>query len=292
MTTVFRNPKNWFDRSPAVERRRAAICFTPLCFTFCAVLATSAVRAADAEGGGLSDTASQTVDVRVRAAATSAKVLRYAQRFVATHDANKDGRLQQSEWSTVKGEPALADVDGDAVITADEFALHVARFATPRHIRLLFPESPQNEDVPLLQPKSAPVEDAAQTSDVQPASSPAGNSAQASDVAAAETGEPAEAAAEPAKPTPRRRDAKFFVPASRLPAGLPSWFHTQDKDGDGQITMAEYTESLNSGTLAEFNRLDRNGDGLITAAECVQRSGGGSEKAQKERLAASLAYRM
>ena len=234
------------------------------------------------EGGSLSDTASQTVDIRVRAAATSAKVLRYAQRFVATHDANKDGRLQQSEWSTVKGEPAFADVDGDAVITADEFALHVARFATPRHIRLLFPESPQSEDVPLLQPKSAPADAAAKTGDVQPASSPAGNSAQATDVAAAETGEPAEAAAaEPAKPTPRRRDAKFFVPASRLPAGLPSWFHTQDKDGDGQITMAEYSESLNSGTLAEFNRLDRNGDGLITAAECVQRSTTGGEKSKK-----------
>lgn len=261
-------------RSLGHALRRAA-CNSLSCWI---VLAALAAQAADAEIDIASDAGLPTVDARVRAAATSAKVLRYAQRVIADHDANQDGILQQSEWSTLKGDPSSIDLNGDGTITVDEFALHVARFATPRRIRLLFPESPPTEDVPLLQPKSAPAEPAAKTDAA--AKSASGERAEGTDVAAADTSGEATA---PAKAPPRRRDTKFFVPASRLPQNLPAWFHARDKDGDGQITMAEYAESMTPATLAEFNRLDRNGDGVITAAELVQRSGNGTHKSKTSR---------
>lgn len=252
-------------------------------FSLGAAFVALTIPAAQIPASDPEDAALPTVDVRVRAAATSAKVLRYAQRVVATHDANQDGRLQHSEWSTLQGEPAVIDVDGDAEITVDEFALHVARFATPRRIRLLFPESPSTEDAPLLQPKSAPAESAAKTAAALPLPAAAGNRAEAADATSADASGAADPTAAPAPATPRRRDLKFFVPASRLPPNLPSWFHARDKDGDGQISMAEYAESMTPAALAEFNRLDRNGDGVITAAECVPRSGNGGEPAKKNR---------
>jgi len=69
---------------------------------------------------------------------------------------------------------------------------------------------------------------------------------------------------------PRRRDTRFFVPGTRLPDGLPSWFHTQDHNGDGQISMAEYSPEVTATSMASFHRYDRNGDGVVTVEECTR----------------------
>ncbi len=52
--------------------------------------------------------------------------------------------------------------------------------------------------------------------------------------------------------------------------GVPSWFRDGDKNGDGQIAMAEFSGTLSESTLAEFAKFDHNGDGLITPDECMQ----------------------
>ena len=69
---------------------------------------------------------------------------------------------------------------------------------------------------------------------------------------------------------PVRPDARFHVPASRLPPGLPAWFLERDLDGDGQLTFSEFAPRPTPELIEEFRRYDLNGDGVITAAECLR----------------------
>ncbi len=65
-----------------------------------------------------------------------------------------------------------------------------------------------------------------------------------------------------------RKSYRFLTAAERLPKGLPEWFTTNDANGDGQISMAEFATNWNDAKVEEFLRYDLNGDGIITAAEC------------------------
>jgi hypothetical protein len=60
---------------------------------------------------------------------------------------------------------------------------------------------------------------------------------------------------------------KYRSPADRLPKGLPSWFINKDKDGDGQVLMAEYATVWTDAVAAEFASRDPSGDGVITPDE-------------------------
>jgi Ca2+-binding EF-hand superfamily protein len=53
-----------------------------------------------------------------------------------------------------------------------------------------------------------------------------------------------------------------------LTKGLPPWFLTLDKDGDGQISLDEWREAGKE--PGEFRKYDLNGDGLITADEMLR----------------------
>ena len=72
-----------------------------------------------------------------------------------------------------------------------------------------------------------------------------------------------------AKPAPRK-PARFLTARERLPKGLPDWFLEKDVNGNGQITMAEFTDNWTPEKVAEFARYDLNHDGIITAAECLK----------------------
>ncbi|MFV1966638.1 MAG: hypothetical protein ACC628_14535 [Pirellulaceae bacterium] len=182
-------------------------------------------------------------------------------RVIEAHDANGDGQLQQEEWSTLNGEPAHVDTNRDGVITSDEFVRYVHLFGARRRIRLVSPEPTLEEPVPpLLQPTS---------------SGPEGNAARKKETPDEVTGDSPQARdgslVQPrTRQVKRRRDSKFFVPEDRLPSGLPTWFHTQDRDGDGQITMAEYSPEVTAATVAIFRRYDTNGDGVITSGEYLE----------------------
>jgi len=80
------------------------------------------------------------------------------------------------------------------------------------------------------------------------------------------------------KPAPRK-PGRFKTARERLPTGLPDWFLEKDGNGDGQVTMAEFTDNWTPEKLAEFARYDLNHDGIITAAEClkVEKAKGGSK---------------
>jgi hypothetical protein len=65
------------------------------------------------------------------------------------------------------------------------------------------------------------------------------------------------------KPKPYR----FRSPKERLPEGLPGFF-SRDANGDGQISMSEYSRRWSDRMVAEFRRHDRDNDGMITPKEC------------------------
>ncbi len=55
----------------------------------------------------------------------------------------------------------------------------------------------------------------------------------------------------------------------QLPKGLPDWFARDDADGDGQVSMHEFSTSWTEALLSDYQQFDLNGDGLITPAECL-----------------------
>lgn len=60
------------------------------------------------------------------------------------------------------------------------------------------------------------------------------------------------------------------IGSRRLPDGLPSFFGKRDANGDGQITMAEFTTVWSDEVIAIFIELDFNLDGIITPQEALQ----------------------
>ncbi len=188
------------------------------------------------------------------AGTVTAKLIRYGQRIVRKYDADGDGRLSQQEWAAMQGAPRNADLDRDGQITAAEFALYAANYGAGRRIRL----STRGETVPTSNPAGVQQLGAqppiGQPAGAQPLSTEPGGAP----AAAALDTDPQKAAAE------RRRDLKYFAP---LPAGVPGWFVERDRDGDAQLTLAEFSPKLRSTEVAEFKRYDVNGDGLLTPAE-------------------------
>lgn len=72
-----------------------------------------------------------------------------------------------------------------------------------------------------------------------------------------------------------KKSYRFLSPHERLPGGLPDWFLRKDADADGQVTMAEYSRSGWSDSMAEeFVKQDRNGDGIVTPEECLKSASG------------------
>lgn len=72
-----------------------------------------------------------------------------------------------------------------------------------------------------------------------------------------------------------KKSYRFLSPHERLPGGLPDWFLRKDADADGQVTMAEYSRSSWSNSMAEeFLKYDRNGDGIVTPEECLKSASG------------------
>lgn len=169
--------------------------------------------------------------------AVSPKLLRYAERIVHNYDVDKSGDLTLDEVRGMTGRPATADGNRDGKITVREFAEHAARFGAGRAIRLT-----HAGDGPLAQGQGA--------------AQPAGTEAAPATTTATE----AAVARDP------RRNLKYFA---ALPAGVPSWFVERDADGDGQLSLAEFSPKLLKSEIAEFNRHDSNQDGIVTAKELL-----------------------
>jgi hypothetical protein len=186
--------------------------------------------------------------------ATPTKVVRYAESLLRKYDRNADAQLSRDEWSAIRGEPARIDRNADGLVKLEELIQHIVEHGARRKIRLMSPPDQPSEDLPpLLNPSTAPRTATPATPNGEPAP--------------ADRDTPDEV---PAIGNDPRRTTKFYVPAVRLPDGLPPWFLARDSDGDGQLTMAEYAPQATASQLAEFGRYDLDADGVLTAGEYLR----------------------
>ena len=72
------------------------------------------------------------------------KLRRYARYLIEKYDKNGDGRLQESEWKSIKGAQAM-DTDGDFVLREDEILFYITRYSKDRTIFRPNPPVPVEE---------------------------------------------------------------------------------------------------------------------------------------------------
>ena len=134
------------------------------------------------------------------------------------------------------------------------------------------PGEPRRVQLTSTQTTSAPVSAAASSSSLGQAGGDRGPGTTAGPPPSGTSTATANAASGPAgtaAPAPR----KFYralTPAERLPPGLPDWFARKDANGDGQVSMAEFSDTWNDQTAAEFSKYDLNNDGFIVPTECLE----------------------
>lgn len=73
----------------------------------------------------------------------------------------------------------------------------------------------------------------------------------------------------------QRKSFRVRSATERFPKGLPDWFARSDADGDGQVSMAEYSVTWTDAKAQEFAKLDINEDGFVTVAEALASVNGG-----------------
>ncbi len=216
-------------------------------------------------------------DSRETAATIPAKIRRYAERVVKQFDRSGSGSFKAGEWAALAGDPRQVDAHHDGLITVDELAAYLAKYARlhPLHEEdTAWRHLPQPPAV-IFQPVTP--------ADTPPASA-AGEQAGA---AAPSEGDP-DAASSANKKTPgkgqgteeARRARKYYVAPSTLPPGLPDWFIERDTNGDGQLTLDEFAPSGSSADRRQFALYDKNGDGVITPDEVVTVAKPSAEKAK------------
>jgi hypothetical protein len=184
------------------------------------------------------------------------RIRRIAQAMLSRYDENKDGILQKEEWSKMSNEPEKGDKNGDGQITLDEMSERLGEWR---------PGSSSSSS-------SAPASSAA-TAQVSPGTASTGGREgfgggggfRGRGGRGGFGGREGPSAPRPTA-TASGQAHRFLTPRERLPEDLPSFF-TSDRDGDGQVSMAEFTSSWDDAKLAEFNRWDLNRDGMITPAE-------------------------
>jgi hypothetical protein len=161
------------------------------------------------------------------------KIRQYAQSLVQKYDTNKNGVLERDEWKNMSGDWQAAAANSDGILTVDAIATYLM--------------------------------------------SRSKRSGSASAGSAAAGGTPSTWKSYSAGATSGRAGAaellhkgvRFLTPAERLPKGLPAWFIAKDTNGDGQISMSEFSQSWTEATAKEFMSYDLNGDGVITAEEVL-----------------------
>ncbi len=213
---------------------------------------------------------------------TPAKCLRLAQRLVKKYDRDGKGSLPAKQWPARLGNLADIDANHDGVVTVDELAKYLARYARLHPLR-----SPETAWQHLPQPPAdlfrpvTPAEDAHKTpatgSNGQPPNdqpmpspnAPGHEATSADDKKAGKAQGPARRAADATK--------KFYVSPSAFPPGLPDWFHQLDTDGDGQLTLGEFAPDGSAARRRLFRRYDQNGDGVITPDEVLRFNQGAGE---------------
>jgi Ca2+-binding EF-hand superfamily protein len=187
----------------------------------------------------------------------------YAKSLVKKYDKNGDGMLQADEQKDLHGPAAGGDLNHDGVITVEELVTHLSS--------------------PL--PASGPSSASATSSGTS--SSDGGHWSRHRHDSDASSGDTPKSEADKAmagrvltgtaggmasttKEGDKRHSYRFTTASDRKP-GLPSELKSRDANGDGQVSMSEFSHYWSSSVVADFRRWDLNNDGVITAKEAAQR---------------------
>jgi len=198
-----------------------------------------------------------------------AKVARYAVAMIQRYDTNDDGILQLEEWANLPGTPQAIDLDGDQRITLEELIWYFTRHGQGRTIHrtiavdLSEPYRFDPANLRLFRPVW------------QRADAPSVSRTEAQEVVDDTIEEMIRANEQPIDDEVYQRLLEERqVPAARpyhvLPEdlrGVPAWFIILDRNGDGQISLAEFAPTLAPAMVERFKQLDKNGNGLIEPDE-------------------------
>jgi hypothetical protein len=177
---------------------------------------------------------------------SSMSTAEFARQLVKERDKNGNMMLEGDELRELRGPAALADANNDKVITVEEI---VAR----------------------LSDRGGSGSGSSRGSTGGTSSSPNGAAAAAAGKTKREYFGLAGAGGVGDSNSANKRRTYRFTPASeRLPAGLPSWFKSSDRNQDGQVAMSEYSRSWSKSKVNDFRRYDLNDDGIVTAKEAVK----------------------
>lgn len=174
------------------------------------------------------------------------KIVRYAQRLISRYDSDGSGSLTANEWAAMQGQPTLIDHDQNGQITRAELILHISEYARSRSLGR---SSLNGYDHAALGGQSAEALNPQYT-------------------AADKTGD---SNINPAiRPANSRPHGPFFVPTKNRVGNLPGWFSQRDQNGDGQLSLSEFSPTHSSESVKAFQKLDVNRDGLVTSQEAVR----------------------
>jgi EF hand domain-containing protein len=201
----------------------------------------------------------------------------YAKSLVKQHDKNGNMMLEGDEVKQLRGRAALADANNDNVVTVDEL---VARLSGPSSsasgsTNTTTSSSSSNDDKESEDREGDRDRDRGSFFGVgrdrdRSSASDRSEDSKSGTIKRVYTGTVGVGkAGDDAKST--RRTYRFTPAGDLLPTGLPDWFKSRDKNGDGQVQMSEYTRSWSSRMVAEFRRYDLNDDGVITSKEATKK---------------------
>jgi hypothetical protein len=176
----------------------------------------------------------------------------YVKGLVKLHDKNGNSMIDGDELKGLRPPASLADANNDKVVTIDELNAKFGQTSSS--------SSSSASAKPAASSEASKDRERGGSSDKE---GDRDGSASSSKRVLTWLG-----AAKPGDENKSKRRTYRFTPAAeRLPTGLPSWFKSQDKNGDGQVSMSEYSRSWSRSTVSKFERYDLDGDGVVTAKE-------------------------
>lgn len=160
--------------------------------------------------------------------------MQMARIVIEKYDVNRDGVLQETEWSKMRGTPQRYDRNGDSEVTAEEFAFFVAKLRATRT------DSPMPESQ-------------------EPA--PSDTAEEAKPAAPTVSDKPSDLATQVIRRFDTNGDDVLDESEWKVMPGQPQ---RMDRDGDGRITIPELTRIIASGPA---NRRSNKPDAPATAGE-------------------------
>jgi hypothetical protein len=174
----------------------------------------------------------------------------FARGVMSRYDKNGDKWLEGDELTAAGSMTQAADADGDKKVTINEL---VAQASAKR------PTTPAAAAKPTERAQTSS-ESAGKSNSTSASKSSTNSKRVYTWTGGGPAGEEKKAV---------RHTYRFSPAGERLPVGLPTWFKSQDKNGDGQVQMSEYSRTWSRSTVSRFRGIDTNDDGVITAKEAA-----------------------